>query len=66
MDFFALPNEATERGVYFSLMGVGDQDWEGIRRLARRWLETGEVGIADPSRVAPLQPVFGEQQHPKK
>lgn len=54
MDFFAVPNEAVERSVYYSLYGVGPAgDVETIRRVARAWLENGPPG--DPGRVARLK-----------
>ena len=39
MDFFALPNEVEEQGIYYSLYGVGGHDLEAVRTLARQWLE---------------------------
>ena len=55
MDFFAMPNEAVERGVYYSLYGVGSvDDVESIRKLARAWLESGKTSAIDPDRVAKL------------
>jgi hypothetical protein len=39
MDLFAMPDEQVARGVYWSLCGVGGQDLEPVRRLARQWLE---------------------------
>ena len=44
MDFFALPNEVEEQGIYYSLCGVGGSDMEAIRTVARRWLEKGNGG----------------------
>jgi hypothetical protein len=38
MDFFALPNEESERGVFYSLIGVAEGDLEAVRALGRRWL----------------------------
>jgi hypothetical protein len=52
MDFFALPNEESERGVYFSLLGVGGSDFEKIRQAGGRWLALGYKGIANPDNVA--------------
>jgi hypothetical protein len=41
MDFFALPNEEAEKGIYFSLIGVGN-NIEAIRNVARTWLQQGD------------------------
>jgi hypothetical protein len=38
MDLFAMKNEEAERGEYWSLIGVGGEDDERIRRLAHEWL----------------------------
>jgi hypothetical protein len=54
MDFFALQNEESERGVYYSLCGVGGEDIEAIRDVARRWLEKGAAAVADPKSAADL------------
>ncbi|HZT28621.1 MAG TPA: carboxypeptidase-like regulatory domain-containing protein [Bryobacteraceae bacterium] len=48
MDFFAMADEESERGEYYSLMGVGGSDFESIRRLAREWLDKGTFSIARP------------------
>jgi len=45
MDFFALPNEEAEKGVYYSLIGVGGDNMEDIRSVAKNWLEKGEDKI---------------------
>ena len=42
----------SERHVYYTLMGVG-QDLESIRRLARRWLDKG-ADCAKPESIASL------------
>jgi hypothetical protein len=54
MDFFALPNEVEERGVYYSIHGVGGDDLEAIRAVARRWLEKGTAAMVRPSSIADL------------
>ena len=46
MDFFALENEEAEKGIYYSLMGVGGEDLERIRKVANAWLKKGETIIA--------------------
>jgi hypothetical protein len=51
MDFFALPNEECERGVYYSLIGVGGANLETIRKVAKRWL-------AEPHTAQRLPAVF--------
>ena len=58
MDFFALPNEESEKGVYYSLLGVGQENWEEIRQTVRRWLEKGDQGASDPNCCAQFPPSF--------
>ena len=58
MDFFALPNEEAERGNFYSLMGVGGQNLEKIRALARQWLDLGPAKIAKPDSTARLRAVY--------
>jgi len=48
MDFFALPNEEAEKGVFYSLIGVGGDNIEAIRSVARSWLGKGEDAILSP------------------
>ena len=55
MDFFALPNEESERGAYYSLIGVG-REAKQMRRIAREWLELGRERITDPENTAALTP----------
>jgi hypothetical protein len=57
LDLWSMPNEATERRAFFSLMGVGGGDVEAIRRLARNWLERGAKRATDPVYVAALRPL---------
>jgi hypothetical protein len=57
LDLWSLPNEATERRVYFSLLGVGGQDIEAIRKLSRNWLEKGAASATDPAHAASLRPL---------
>jgi hypothetical protein len=45
-------NRWSERHVYYTLTGVG-QDLEGIRRLAKQWLDKG-TGCARPESIASL------------
>jgi len=54
MDFFALPNEVEEQGIYYSLYGVGGNDLETIRTVARLWLEKGTAAIVRPENIADL------------
>jgi hypothetical protein len=54
MDFFALPNEVVEQGVYYSLLGVGGRDMEAIRRVAHDWLAKGTARIVRPDSAADL------------
>ena len=54
LDLWSLPNEETERRAFYSLMGVGNDDVETIRRLAKKWLENGPERTIDPDQVAKL------------
>lgn len=55
MDFFALPNEVQEQGIYYSIHGIGDNNnLEAIRSVARRWLEKGTTVIVRPESIADL------------
>ena len=58
MDFFAVPNDAVAKGAYWSLVGVGGEDLEAVRRVARAWLELADAAT-DPARVATL-PAIGD------
>lgn len=62
MDFYGLNYEDSERGIYYSLIGVGGDDLERVRQAARQWLERGESGIPNPASAADLPAVFS----PKK
>jgi hypothetical protein len=57
MDFFALPDKESARGVYYSLLGVGAGDGENIRRAVRAWLEKGKK--EPPTRI--VVPIFLRQ-----
>ncbi|HEX8141148.1 MAG TPA: hypothetical protein VF553_01030 [Pyrinomonadaceae bacterium] len=57
LDLWSLPDEATERRAFFSLLGVGGSDVEAIRSLARNWLERGAVRATDPAHAARLRPL---------
>jgi hypothetical protein len=50
-----MPNETTEARDFYSLLGVGGQDAEEVRRLARAWLGTNAAH--DPARSASLKPL---------
>ena len=50
MDFFALPNEEAEKGVFYSLIGVGGDNMEAIRSVANSWLKKGEDVILSLDR----------------
>lgn len=54
LDLWRVPNEATERRVYYSLLGVGGSDVESIRKLTRSWLKEGAARASDPARAASL------------
>lgn len=58
LDLWSIPNEATEGRDFYSLLGVGGQDVEAIRELAKRWLngnatDTQRVAAHRPLRDAP-------------
>jgi hypothetical protein len=55
MDFFAMPNEAVEKGEYWSLCGVAPADVEDARNVARQWLELGAGQIGDASAAEKLK-----------
>jgi hypothetical protein len=56
MDFFAMKNQDVEKGEYWSLMGVSSgDDLEPVRRLARRWLQSGADALRDGRQVAELR-----------
>lgn len=59
MDFFALPNEEAEKGVFYSLMGVGTNNMEDIRSLASKWLKGNKDVITSLNidSVADLPPL---------
>lgn len=54
MDFFALPNELAEGRAFYSVIGVGGNDLEQVRKLARQWLDLGETNVGDLDRVGKL------------
>ena len=58
MDMFALPNEQVERRAFYSLIGVGGEDLESLRKLARQWLGLGETNIASLDNIARLPSAF--------
>jgi hypothetical protein len=58
MDFWDLPNEQSARRVFYSLIGVGGENLEVVRIVARKWLDNGEVGIVDPNTTAALPATF--------
>jgi len=58
MDFFALADAESERGVYFSLIGVGGKNVESIRQTARQWLSLGANAIQHPDSGAHLASPF--------
>lgn len=58
MDFWDLPNDQSARREFYSLIGVGGNNLENVRTVAKKWLENGEAGIANPSTTANLPPTF--------
>jgi hypothetical protein len=59
MDFFPLSDEESERGMYYSLLGVAGENLDVVRSVARQWLEQG-AGTANPDLVGNLPQVFGK------
>jgi hypothetical protein len=57
MDFWDLPNQESANRSFYSLIGVGGDDLEEIRRIARQWLAKGEAGVVNPESGADLRPV---------
>ena len=55
MDFWSLPNKDSADRSFYSLIGIAGSDLEEVRGIARRWLEKGEKGIADPMSGADLR-----------
>jgi len=53
MDFFAMANEESASGEYWSIIGVGDDDLEILRRTCRDWLQLGSE-LMNPARVEKL------------
>ena len=58
MDFFALPNQQVERRDFYSLVGVGGNDLEAVRKVARSWLDFSETKIADLEKISRLRATF--------
>jgi hypothetical protein len=58
MDFFALPDAESERGVYFSLIGIGGKDLELVRQTAKQWLSLGPDAIQKADSGAGLRSPF--------
>jgi len=65
MDFFALSNRASEQGIYYSIHGVGSENLEAIRNVAREWLDKGQTGIAHPDSGADLPPTWTRHEASK-
>ena len=61
MDMFALPNEQVERRAFYSLIGVGGEEVELLRKIARQWLDSGEGNIARLETVVRLPAAFSPQ-----
>jgi hypothetical protein len=50
LDLWSMPNETTERRDFYSLLGVGGDNLETIRELAKSWL--GVAAMNNPERAA--------------
>jgi hypothetical protein len=58
LDFYPLNYEESERGIYYSLIGIAGDDLETVRNVARRWLEKGSAAIDNSNSGADLPSVF--------
>ena len=58
MDLFALKNEDAESRIYYSLIGVGGENLESVRKLARRWLELGEMNLSKAEKVLKMPATY--------
>ncbi|MEO5802014.1 MAG: hypothetical protein ABIR24_00670 [Verrucomicrobiota bacterium] len=58
MDLFALRNEDTEKRVFYSLIGVCEENLEPLQRVARTWLESGKNNVTNLEQVARLPRTF--------
>lgn len=54
MDMFALPNDKVERRDFYSLIGIGGNDLESVRRVAHDWLSLRDGEISNLKKVAHL------------
>jgi hypothetical protein len=54
MDLFALPNHEVERRDFYSLIGVGGNDLEAVRKVARGWLSSGENNVHNLEKISSL------------
>jgi len=54
LDLWSIPNEDTEQRDFYSLVGVGGNNVEAIRELAKSWLNDGAT---DPARLAARRPL---------
>jgi hypothetical protein len=54
LDLWSMPNEATEGRDFYSLIGVGGQNVEAVRALAKSWLSGN---ASDPQRAATRPPL---------
>ncbi|MGI8964576.1 MAG: hypothetical protein ACR2H1_00635 [Limisphaerales bacterium] len=58
MDLFALKNEDSENRFYYSLIGVGGEKTEDVRKVARRWLDLGKKNVNNAKKVSKLPATF--------
>lgn len=57
MDLFALPNDQVNGRVFYSLVGVGGDNLEEVRSIARQWLDLG-ANCSAPDLVQKLPATF--------
>ena len=48
MDFWDLANKESERGEFYSLIGIAGHDLEEVRTIARKWLSRGARKVTNP------------------
>lgn len=54
----SLSDQELAHGTYYSLIGVGGDNLEVVRKVARQWSGKRAAGIADPDSRADLPATF--------
>jgi hypothetical protein len=63
LDLWSMSNEATERRPFYSLIGVGGNDMEAIRKLSREWLQ--KRSPTEPVSAASLRALNDATRKPR-